>query len=156
MTSLRCGVFGAAFITIMTVACSREVAPAALDPANTSCSSCRMAVSDVHFAAQIAAPGAEPVFFDDLHCLSTYLTQPGVVVPSGAVAFVADHRTGGWVRADKAVFTRAARISTPMGGGIIAHESDESRRQDVDTAAGTRVPMQEIFGPAGPPSGGAR
>lgn len=145
-----------ALAVVFVSACARDLAPAPLDPANTLCGSCRMAVSDVRFAAQIAAPGAEPIFFDDIGCLRDYLKQPGVVVPADAVAFVADHRTGAWVRAASAVFTRAARIGTPMGGGVIAHEHVESRRQDADAAAGTPVTAAELFGPAGPPNGGAR
>ena len=113
-----------------------------------------MAASDVHFAAQIAAPGAEPVFFDDIGCLRDYLKQAGAQVPAGAVAFVADHRTGAWVRASAAVFTKPAHLETPMGGGIIAHANEESRRQDPDAAGGAPVTVAEIFGAAGPPNGG--
>lgn len=143
-------------LAIASMACSREVAPATLDTANTLCGSCRMAVSDVRFAAQIAAPGAEPVFFDDIGCLRDYLVQPGLRLPEGAVAFVADHRTREWTRAADAVYTNAARITTPMGSGLIAHADDGSRRQDADTAAGTRMTPAEVFGAAGPPKGAAK
>ena len=139
---------------VMAAACARQAVPADLDPANTACQYCRMEASDVHFAAQIAAPGAEAVFFDDIGCLRDYLKQAVVPLPAGAVAFVADHRTGAWVRATAAVFTKPAHLGTPMGGGIIAHMSDDSRRQDPDAVGGTPVAVREIFGASGPPNGG--
>jgi copper chaperone NosL len=115
-----------------------------------------MSVSDGHFAAQIAAPGADPVFFDDIGCLRDYLKKNGVQIPEGATAFVADHRNGAWVRAAVAVFTRPTRLGTPMGGGLIAHADEESRRQDTDAADGARVSVLDIFGAAGPPAGKER
>jgi copper chaperone NosL len=139
---------------LMTAACARQVVPADLDTANTACRHCRMQVSDVHFAAQITAPGAEPVFFDDIGCLRDYVKQADEPLPANAVAFVADHRTGAWVRATAAVFTRPAHLATPMEGGIIAHDNETSRRQDPDAAGGAPVTVQEIFGVSGPPNGG--
>ena len=115
--------------------------------------------SDVHFAAQIVAPGEEPVFFDDIGCLRDYLTSKGaatVELPAGAVAYVADHRTGAWVRAADAVFTRAGARSTPMGGGLIAHADGASARSGSDAKGGAPVDVAAIFGPAGPPNGAGK
>ena len=50
-------------------ACSGPPGPAALDTQNEVCSWCRMSISDIHTAAQLAAPGEEPKFFDDVGCL---------------------------------------------------------------------------------------
>ena len=143
-------------VACLTAACARGVAPAELDAANTQCRFCRMAVSDVHFAAQIAAPGAEPVFFDDIGCLRDYLRSSSADVPAGAVAFVADHRTGAWMRAAEAVYTRPPNLGTPMGGGVIAHADAASRDQDAAAKGGAPVDVAAIFGPAGPPKGDAR
>jgi copper chaperone NosL len=143
-------------MALILAACARGVAPADLDPINTQCRFCRMAVSDVHFAAQIAAPGAEPLFFDDIGCLRDYLASAGVIVADGAVAYVADHRTGEWVRAADATYTRPLSLATPMGGGIVAHASASSRDQDAAASGGAVLKAAEIFGAAGPPNGGAR
>jgi copper chaperone NosL len=140
--------------TAVLAACARGVEPAPLDTANTACRYCRMAVSDVHFAAQIVAPGVEPQFFDDIGCLANYLKQPRGKPPAEAVVFVADHRTGAWVRASSAVFTRTDKVSTPMGGGIIAHASEDSKKQDPASEGGTSVAASEILGPGGVPNGG--
>ncbi len=150
----RSRIVAACLAVVAASACARQAVPGELDTANTACRFCRMEASDVHFAAQIAAPGAEPVFFDDIGCLRDYLKQAGVQVPAGAVAFVADHRTGAWVRASDAVFTKPAHLDTPMGGGIIAHANEDSRRQDSAAAGGATVTAAGIFGAAGPPHGG--
>lgn len=135
-------------------ACARQATPAELDSANTACRYCRMQVSDVHFAAQIAVPGVESQFFDDIGCLVNYLKQEDTQLPPRAVAFVADHRTGAWVRASDAVFSRPVHLETPMGGGLIAHANEDSRRQDPAAAGGSPTSVTDVFGAAGPPNGG--
>jgi len=118
--------------------------PAALDTRNEQCASCRMAVSSAVFASQLAAPGELPRFFDDLGCLADYLKAGKA--PRGAVAFVADHRTRAWVRADGAVYTRVPGLETPMGSHVIAHADTASRDQDADARGGTPVTATELFG----------
>jgi copper chaperone NosL len=128
--------------------------PATLDPRHDACRSCRMTVSDPRVAAQVVAPGEEPMFFDDIGCLAAYLRQEPRS-PEGAVAYVADHRTRAWVRASKATFTRVGRLETPMGSHLVAHSDAASRLADADTTGGVPVGLTEIFGPAGPPGGQA-
>jgi copper chaperone NosL len=128
--------------------------PAPLDTRNEACASCRMAVSNAAFAAQVVAPGELPRFYDDLGCLVDHLKAGRA--PAGAVADVADHRTRAWVRADRAVYTRVPGLETPMGSHVIAHADPASRDGDVDARGGAPVAATELFGPAGPPSGGAR
>ena len=140
-------------IIVIGLACARgAIQPAPVDTRSDACASCRMAVSDVRFAAQIVAPGEEPKFFDDVGCLRDYLKR-GAVLPRGSVAFVADHRTRQWSRAAGAVFTRRDSLETPMASHIIAHGSVASRDSDPDSAGGTPVSALELFGPAGPPEG---
>lgn len=146
--------FAIVLVALALTACGREVKPAELDTANTACRYCRMSVSDVHFAAQIVAPGVEAQFFDDIGCLTNHLKEKDVKVPAGAVAFVADHRTGTWVRAASAVYTRTDSVSTPMSGGIVAYASEDSKKQDAAVTGGTSVAVTDVFGSAGPPNGG--
>jgi copper chaperone NosL len=121
---------------LAVLACSRGPAgPAPLDTRNEVCAHCRMAVSSQRFAGQIVAAGEEPRFFDDLACLAAYLhARPP---PRGALAYVADHRTGEWVPADRALYSRAP-VDTPMGSHLIAHATAASR--DLDPAARGAVP----------------
>jgi len=128
--------------------------PAALDTRNEACASCRMAVSSAVFASQLVAPGELPRFFDDLGCLADYLRAGKT--PAGATAFVTDHRTKAWVRADRAVYTRVPGLETPMGSHVIAHADAASRDADPEARTGQPVSAAELFGPAGAPVGGAK
>jgi copper chaperone NosL len=134
-------------------ACARgPLGPAELDPKNEQCANCRMAVSDVRFASQLVAPGEIPLFFDDLGCLAEHL-EAGGTLPPGAAAWVADHRTRAWVRADRAVYTRVPELDTPMNSHLLAHADGASHDADGDARGGTPVPAPELFGPQGPPAG---
>lgn len=140
-------------VTVLVASCAQGVPePAALDAANTSCRFCRMVVSDVRFAAQLVAPGAEPEFFDDIGCLRNHVSKASI--PEDAMAYVADHRTGEWAPAVSAIYSRITSGSTPMGGGVIAHRDAASREADPAAAGGQLVTAAELFGPSGPPNGG--
>ena len=142
-------------LLLALVACAEAPPePAALDTRNEQCASCRMAVSSAAFASQLVAPGELPRFFDDLGCLAGFLR--GGQVPPGAIAFVADHRTKEWVRADRAIYTRVPGLETPMGSHVIAHADAASRAQDPLAQGGSPVSATELFGPSGPPAGGGR
>ncbi|MGE5232506.1 MAG: nitrous oxide reductase accessory protein NosL [Acidobacteriota bacterium] len=128
--------------------------PAELDTRHDACASCRMAVSDRRFAAQIVAPNELPLFFDDIGCLRDYLAEHPQLRP-GSIAFVADHRTGEWVAAARAAYSRVVSLETPMGSHLIAHASPESRAEDPVTVTGQPLTAADVFGAAGPPAGAA-
>ena len=135
----------ATVVALAAVACgSGAPEPAALDTRNEPCASCRMAVSSAVFASQLVAPGELPRFFDDLGCLADYL-ETGKA-PARATAFVADHRTKAWVRADRAVYTRVPGLETPMGSHVIAHADAASRDADPVAKTGQPVSAAELFG----------
>lgn len=118
-----------------------------------ACTLCRMPVSDPRFAAQITEPGVLPRFFDDPGCMAEFL-KTGGLKNRPATAWVADHRSGAWVRADRAVYTRVPALSTPMNHKLIAHETAASRDSDPDARGGEPLALPVIFGPSGPPVGG--
>lgn len=127
-----------------SLACG-PVRPVAIDPANDQCASCRMIVSDARFAAQVAAPGEEPRFFDDLRCLREGLLAGPPLVP-GTVVFVTDFRTGDWVPASTAVFALLPGVETPMASHWVAWADEGSRRADPSGQAGTAIPAAEVLG----------
>lgn len=135
------------------VACDGEQGPESLVMGQDLCVSCRMPVSDQTFAAQITSPGELPRFFDDPGCLADFI-RSGKLKEKGAVAWVADHRTAAWVRADHAVYTRVPSLATPMNHRVVAHASTASRDSDPATRGGEPLALRELFGPEGPPAGG--
>lgn len=128
--------------------------PAPLDTRHESCAWCRMSVSSQRFAAQIVAPAEEPLFFDDLGCLRDWLAGGGAArLAKGAIAYVADHRTGDWVPAASAVYVRVGPLETPMGSHLLAHADAASRAADDEAKGGEPLAAAEVFGGAVPPRG---
>jgi copper chaperone NosL len=138
-------------IVLLLAACAQApTRPAPLDTKNEQCASCRMAVSDAGFAAQIVAPSDEPRFFDDVGCLRDYLKAPNTR-PAMAIAYVADHRTKAWVAASQAVYTRVPALETPMGSHLVAHADGASRDRDPVARGGVPMRPDDVFGPGGLP-----
>jgi copper chaperone NosL len=100
-----------------------------------------MAVSDARFAGQIAAPGEEPLFYDDIGCLAKAVAAGKPVEH----AWVADHRTREWVPAARAVFTQVPGLETPMSSHLVAHASEESRKADSAASGGRAMTSAEVF-----------
>lgn len=118
--------------------------PAEVRIGGDACAQCRMTIISLATAAQIAAPGAEPLLFDELGCLRDYLS--GKPLATDAIAFVADHRTGEWIEATNATFTQT-RAATPMGSGLLAHASAEGRDRDPEAGHGLPVTAEAILQP---------
>lgn len=121
-----------------------QVSPGTLDPAHDQCAQCRMVVSNAMTAAQLVAPFENPVFFDDFGCLRKYLADTPALSPRAAI-FVTDHRTGEWVRADRALYTRAKAVVAPMGSPVIAHATPASRDGDPAAESGMPVDAAEVI-----------
>ena len=126
------------------------VGPAQPDTKNDACGWCRMAVSDLRFAAQLVAPNEEPRFFDDVGCLATFLKAGGAPA-KGQLAYVADHRTKQWVRASAATYTKVPGLLTPMNSFLVAHADAASRAADDVAKGGTPMSVAEVFGPGNVP-----
>ncbi len=138
-------------MALVLTGCARgPVPPARPDTRNDSCSWCRMAVSDLRFAAQLVAPSEEPRFFDDIGCLAAFLKGGGAPA-RGQIAYVTDHRTKEWIRAARAVFTKVPGLQTPMSSGLIAHADAASRDADPEAKGGTPLSVAQVFGPNGVP-----
>jgi len=121
---------------VMSACAGGPPGPAAIGLGEDACAACRMTIVSRATAAQIVRAGDEPVFFDDLGCLRDYLRrQP---LPGDAVVYVADHRTGAWLNARAAVFTKTTVVS-PMASGLLAHADASSRDADPAAAGGSQA-----------------
>lgn len=138
---------GLALLAALAACASGPPGPAALDTRNERCRFCQMAVSDIRTAGQIVAPGEEPMFFDDLGCLASYVAARKM--PRGAVAYVADHRTKAWVEAASAVYARLADLDTPMASHLVAHADTASRQADEEARGGEAVAWADVLAGAG-------
>lgn len=125
--------------------------PVPFDAAHEPCRSCRMVGSNGRVAAQIVSDRHEPLFFDDFLCLRSFLLAASS--PIDGVTYVVDHRTGEWVAAERALFSRNERITTPMSSHLLAHGSLESREADRDARGGTAMSFAEVFAGVHVPGG---
>jgi copper chaperone NosL len=144
--------FAAAFLAVVAGCAKGPAPPAQPDTKHDACGWCRMAVSDLRFAAQLAAPSEEPRFFDDIGCLASFLKSGGAPA-KGQIAYVADHRTRAWVRASSAVYTKTPGLLTPMNSFLVAHANAESRDRDDAAKGGLPMSVAQVFGPSGVPDG---
>lgn len=151
MRGVAAALFAAAIFALAACARTRP-GPAEVDPRNDLCAFCRMPVSDRRLAAQIAQSGEETKFFDDIGCLRDHLA--GGSLPRRAAIYVADHRTGAWVPAEKALFTRCPSVATPMGSHLLAHADASSRDRDPAARGGAPVTMGGALGPSSAPATG--
>jgi copper chaperone NosL len=135
----------AALVAAVGIACrSGAPPPATLDTRNEQCRFCSMVVSSRFFAAQVVAPGEEPRFFDDLGCLAGWLKDHPLA--QDATAYVADHRTGDWVPAASAVYSRVETLDTPMNSHLVAHATEASRAADPAVGGGTVLSAADAIG----------
>lgn len=125
-----------AALVVVSACAGGAPGPAAITFGQDACAHCRMAIVSQATAAQIVAPGEEPILFDELGCLRDHLKAASPA--RDAIVYVADHRTGAWIPARRAVFTQTS-ASTPMASGLLAHVDPASR--DADPAAGGGAPV---------------
>ena len=138
-------------LLVAVLACAESQPPAASLQPGTPCNYCRMTVSSPNVAAQIAAAGEDPRFFDDIGCLAAYLREHPL--QPGAVLYVGDHQTGNWIDARVAVYSRGDAIATPMYSHIVAHADASARESDATVKGATLLTASDVFGA---PLGGAR
>ncbi len=137
--------------SIAAVACTGLLAgcggegPVRIDRGAT-CASCRMTIAEPRLAAEIVAPGEEPRLYDDIGCLIDGLERGDLrQMGDRATIYVADHRTGAWVSARDAVYTRDASLDTPMGSHLVAHADAASRAADHDVAHGVALTPAQVL-----------
>lgn len=133
-------------ICLLLAGCNDD-GPLLVTRGQDACARCRMVIVSTATAAQIVSPGEEPQFFDELGCLRDYLAALPEPLPAEAVAYVADHRTGEWIEATRAIFTRST-VSTPMASGILAHADAGSRDADPLARGGAVLASDEVLRPA--------
>ena len=109
------------------------------------CARCRMIVSEERHAAAVWTPEGESRAFDDPGDLVAWLAETGEEPRS---AWVHDHASGGWIRAETAWYVRADAGATPMGSGLLPFAD----RGAAEARAGGRpvVGWTELRAAAGP------
>jgi len=90
--------------------------PVEIEPADM-CSFCRIAVSEMRYAAEIVDREENVYKFDDIGCMLRYMREHRT---EGVAVFVKDYDGSGWLSAPEAQYVRSDAIPSPMGGHTIA------------------------------------
>ncbi|MFT3788362.1 MAG: nitrous oxide reductase accessory protein NosL [Tepidisphaeraceae bacterium] len=100
--------------------------PPTIDLGKSECAHCGMIVSEERYAAGMAGAKVDDetkdLLFDDIGCMVKYTRAHGDVAKSARL-YVHDADSKAWVEANAARFTRDPSTHTPMGSGIIGHDS---------------------------------
>lgn len=117
-----------------------EPSEVALD--EDSCSQCRMAVSQLQFAAQQVTKEGTVDFFDDIGCLLEW-KKASLVTRTGA-SFVENYNSEEWIPADSAFFVQSDKIPTPMNYGIAAFATRSEAETFEREVGGTMLTWNEL------------
>jgi len=127
-----------------SAACGDEGGPVEIVVGEDACASCRMVFSSTATAAQIVAPGAAALIFDDLACLQDHLRTHAL--DAGAAIYVMEHRRRAWIDARHATFV-GGTAPTPMASGLLAFEDAASARADPAGQHAVQVDAVTILSP---------
>jgi copper chaperone NosL len=86
-----------------------------------ACHQCRMAISQLDFAAEIVTPDGATHYFDDIGCMARWTAENEP--PEDAGWFVMDYDTHGWLDARSAYYVHSDRLPTPMSYGLAAFQT---------------------------------
>lgn len=122
----------------VTLGCAAP-APRPIGYGTEPCAHCHMTIDDARFAAELVTRKGRVAVFDDPTCLATYYAAGTTPPAEVALLVVYDFVTpDSALDAATAIYLRTDRVSTPMGGGIIALRN--AREADsVRTALGGEV-----------------
>ncbi len=100
-----------------------------IKPKEYQCSTCKMEIEHLQFAAQVVNASGKTWFFDEIGCLVKWIEdQP---FKHSAVLWTMTEDTHKWIDAKKAYYSRDS--ITPMGYGFAAQEHQKKGCIDFDT-----------------------
>ena len=140
---LRQCVDGISIVTLLlAVGCQHAApGPADIEPGDI-CASCKMAISEKRYAAELIDRDGELLRFDDIGCMLRWVEGQ----PHEATAyFVADFDSRKWVRAEEAYYVRSPELKTPMSG-IVAFQDASSAEAAAARYHGDRLRLTDLLG----------
>lgn len=125
--------------------------PPALEVDRTVCAHCGMFVSETIYAAAYRVPGGDALVFDDIACLRA--SARGEPDREALVFWFRDAEVDEWIPGAEAMFVRAPRLHTPMGGGLTAYRGRTAADRAAASHEGEVLPSLEDLLRAGKEEG---
>ena len=129
-------------LLLLALACQADQKPQAIE-AHDACASCRMAISQPQYAAEVLDKDGNAVKFDDIGCMLRYLKQH--TLPQRRL-YVMDYVNRQWLEAERAVFVRSNAIASPMDGGLAAFRDQSAAQQFLRNSSGQMMSLAELIG----------
>ncbi len=109
-----------------------------------TCARCKMAISDVRYAAEVIDKAGAPHKFDDIACMVGYIKskQPR---RDYRASYVMDYDTKQWLKTEEASFVRGDQIRTPMSGGIVAFREKTRADSVASTFTGQVLAFEDLL-----------
>jgi nitrous oxide reductase accessory protein NosL len=133
MRPRRCA--SALALAILIAGCGADE-PQDIDTKADACSRCRMSIERLDHAGQLVSVDGRVRKYDSLGCLALDYHEAVAAGKSPREAWVAEYRTGHWLKAEAAYFALAGLASDHMGYGVAATSSQADAEK---LAAGAKV-----------------
>jgi copper chaperone NosL len=129
-------------LLLLVLACQADQKPQAIE-AHDACASCRMAISQPQYAAEVLDKDGNAYKFDDIGCMLRYLKQH--TLPQRRL-YVMDYVNRQWLEAERAVFVRSNAIASPMAGRLAAFREQSAAQQFLSNGSGQMMSLAELIG----------
>lgn len=130
-----------AALLLLALACQADLKPQALE-AHDACASCRMAISQPRYAAQVVDKNGTAYKFDEIGCLLHFLSRHDL---PGRRVYVMDYVNQKWLEAESAVFVKSAAFETPMASGLAAFRDQSAAHQFLKSNPGQTMGFSELI-----------
>ena len=127
---------------LLALACQADQKPQAIE-AHDASASCRMAISQQQYAAEVLDTDGNAYKFDDIGCMLSYLKQH--TLPQRRL-YVMDYVNRQWLQAERAVFVRSDAIRSPMDGRLAAFRDQSAAQQFLRNSSGQMMSLAELIG----------
>jgi nitrous oxide reductase accessory protein NosL len=108
----------------------------------SSCTECRMLINEERFAASLVTADDEVELFDSVECLVRRLGRHRSEQPKQM--WVHDYQASRWLDATGAFFVHGSELRTPMGGGLVALDTEQAAVQLATEVRGKVVRFDEL------------
>lgn len=132
-------------VLLLTACQSKPRGPVPIER-DDACASCRMAISERRYAAELIDQDGNIYKFDDIVCMLRFAHAHGFE-PSKASFYVTDYATGkDWLDARHAHFLwLRTSVSSPMASGLVAVVDANDAAQPAGTEAQRALSFEEVW-----------
>ena len=132
-------------VVLLTACQSKPRGPTPIER-DDACASCRMAISERRYAAEVIDQDGSIYKFDDIACMLRFAHARGIEPPKASF-YVTDYATGkDWVDARHVHFLKLkASVSSPMASGLVAVVDSNHAAPPAGTEAQHALNFDELW-----------